>query len=126
MVRIGVVKDFKAATRPPGAKQSEYLVTITERSLEVADFTYLSVSQESGYLWDFKFKFGCKMSFPGAFHVAFLHGYNKNLVIARGQEQLFFTLSEYFLSNGSSQSPLKTDQQNKPIQAAEIQQDEDT
>ena len=99
-MRIGVIKDFNAHTRETDVQQCEYLVTMTEKTLEVADFTYLTVSQDSGYLWDFKFKFACKQTQPYAYHIAFLTGYNKNLVIARGQEQLFFSVSEHFVSSG--------------------------
>lgn len=35
-----------------------------------------------------------------AYHIAFLSGYSKNLVIARGLEQLFFSVSEHFVSSG--------------------------
>lgn len=84
VVRIGMIKDYKSAHRPSGSKACEFLVTMTDKTLEVADFTYLTVSQDSGYLWDFKFKFACKCSQPYAYHIAFMTGYNKNLVIARG------------------------------------------
>jgi hypothetical protein len=73
---------------------------MTEKTLEVSDFTYLTESQDKGYLWDFKFKFACKITQPYAYHIAFLTGFNKNLVIARGLEQLFFSVSEHFVSSG--------------------------
>jgi hypothetical protein len=44
VVRIGVIKDFKANEREPDNPQCEYLITMTEKTFEVADFTYLTVS----------------------------------------------------------------------------------
>ena len=82
-MRIGVIKDYFNTPRPNG-RNCEYLVTMTEKTLEVADFSYLTVSQDTGYLWDFKFKFACRCTQPSSYHIAFLHGFNKNLVIARG------------------------------------------
>lgn len=75
---------------------------MTDRSFEVVDFTYLTISQMEGFLWDFKFKYLCKSTQTNAYHIVLLPGYNKNIVISRGQEQLFFTVSEAFLACGPS------------------------
>jgi hypothetical protein len=73
---------------------------MSEKTLEVCDFQYLTESQDTGFLWDFKFKFSCKSPEPRTYHIIQTLGFHKNLIVARSNEQIFFTVSESLLSGG--------------------------